>query len=130
MLYGFQYYCLEYYETLAYEIKLGLTSGKRKGVIVEVTVPFTEEAFMSLKDAGCYQHKSYGHEIHDLQDLKEWDHLLGKRWYLRVLSKWLYFCYEHVATVQFYLRNRQQIEEPDCDAVDKKIITKGGVLIF
>lgn len=97
--------------------------------MVEVTVPFTEEAFISLKDAGCYQGKSCDHEVYGLKYLKEWDHLLGKRWYLRVLNKWLDFCYLNVATVQFYFRNRKQIEEPDCDAMDQKIITKGGVVL-
>ena len=97
--------------------------------MIEVTIPFTEEAFIYLKDAGYYQNKSRGNEVYGLKDLKEWDHLLGKKWYLRVLNKWMDFCYVNVATVQFYLRQRKQIEEPDFKAMDQKIITKGGVVL-
>ena len=87
--------------------------------MIEVTIPFTEEAFIYLKDAGYYQNKSRGNEVYGLKDLKEWDHLLGKKWYLRVLNKWMDFCYVNVATVQFYLRQRKEIEEPDFNAMDQ-----------
>lgn len=120
-----------YFEALAYEIKLGLKGGsyRRKGVTVDVTIPFTKEAFAPLRDAGYLRGKSLGRNVYGLEALEDWDHLLGKKWYLRIVNKWIDFCYVHVDTVQFYLRNRKPITEPLLDQPETRSTTAEGVVL-
>ena len=61
--------------------------------MVNVTIPFSEEAFSSLMERSYVHGKLRGHVIYSLKAVKDWDHLLGGRWYIHVLDKWNDFSY-------------------------------------
>lgn len=53
--------------------------------------------------------------------------LLGAQWHIRVLNKQLDFCFVTLATVQFYLHERQSIKDPLDSSRDVK---SGFLLVF
>lgn len=62
------------FQTLAYEIKLGLKC--KKGMVeVNVSIPFSVTAFESLKAAGYLRGRTRGCDVYGIQKLEDLDHL-------------------------------------------------------
>ena len=70
-------------------------------------MPFSDAAYEELKAAGYLREKIRGHDVYGIRKLEDLDHLLGGRWYLRILSQRCPasigdFCYCAVGTVHFF----------------------------
>ena len=61
--------------------------------MVNVTIPFSEEASSSLMVRSYVRGKSHGHVKYGLKAAKDRDGLRRRRWYIHVLNKWNDFSY-------------------------------------
>ena len=69
-----------------------------RGVTIELCVPFSDAAYEELKAAGYIREKIRGHDVYGIRLLEDLDHLLGRRWYLRILKPAMtsiYWCCGH-----------------------------------
>ena len=70
--------------------------------------------------------RNRGHDVYTIRKFSSLTPLLGPQWHLRVLNKQMDFCYVILDTVQFYLHQRQAIE----DAVEPSRTVDGGSLLI
>ena len=113
---------------LAYQIKASLNSKSRSDVNVRIELPFDKFLFIwGLQQAGKWVKKNRGHDVYTIRKYSSLAPILGHQWHLRVLDKQMDFCYAILETVQYYLHQRQDIQ----DAMDCGRSVHGGyILVF
>lgn len=70
-----------------------------------------------------------GRNIYGLHQYSDIEHIIGKRWYVRVLNTEMDFCYVKLDTVQYYLNLRKSL--PDYQPGSTVEMVNGGyILVF
>lgn len=88
--------------------------------MVEATISFSKEAFSSLTERGYVRGKSRGHIVYRQKALKDWDHLLGRSWYILILNKWTEFSYmwrQCSISCEYKPEGRMNIEGGPCPSI-------------
>ena len=130
-----QYIPFNLHTELYYQIKVALNTSRSSRSAnsdpeVRIELPFDSLLFVGgLQQEGTLLRTQRGRNIYGLRQYSDIEHIIGKRWYVRVLNQQMDFCYVKLDTVQFYLNSRRPL--PDYQPGSSVQIVSGGwVLVF
>ena len=94
---------------------------------MKIELPFDHNLFTEgLQRVGRISERNNSRDVYTVGNYSSLAEILGEQWHLRVINKEMDFCYVVKETVQFYLHQRESIE----DAVDRSRRVEGGHMLF
>ena len=74
---------------------------------MRIELHFDEFIFAGgLQRLGTYLRTCRGHKVYGIKHYRDLEPLLGDKWHMHGLNKYLDFCYVDLQTVQFYLYHK------------------------